>query len=85
MSFKLLGISGSLRRASTNTAAIRAAGQLAGNDVEFSIADIDLPLYNGDIEDQGFPEKVLAFVEAVRAADAVVISTRNIIIISPAC
>lgn len=75
MSFKLLGISGSLRRASTNTAAIRAAGQLAGNDVEFSIADIDLPLYNGDIEDQGFPEKVLAFVEAVRAADAVVIST----------
>lgn len=75
MAFRLLGISGSLRRASTNTALVRAAGELAGDDVEFSIADIDLPLYNGDVEAAGYPENVAAFVEAIRAADAVVIST----------
>lgn len=75
MAFRLLGISGALRRASTNTAMIRAAGELAGEDVAFTIADIDLPLYNGDVEDRGYPEKVLAFVEAIRAADAIVIST----------
>ncbi len=75
MPFRLLGISGALRRASTNTALIRAAGALAGDDVAFSIADIDLPLYNGDVEDAGYPEKVTEFVEAIRAADAIVIST----------
>lgn len=75
MAFKLLGISGALRKASTNTAMVRAAGELAGDDVEFAIADIDLPLYNGDVEDAGYPETVTALVEQIRAADAVVIST----------
>ncbi len=75
MTYRLLGISGALRRASTNTALVRAAGELAGDDVAFTLADIDLPLYNGDVEDEGYPPKVLAFVEAIRAADGVVIST----------
>lgn len=75
MSYRLLGISGALRRASTNTALVRAAGALAGEDVAFTLADIDLPLYNGDVEDRGYPEKVVAFVEAIRAADGVVIAT----------
>ncbi|MEX2517834.1 MAG: NAD(P)H-dependent oxidoreductase [Paracoccaceae bacterium] len=75
MTYRLLGISGALRRASYNTALVRAAGALAGDDVEFTIADIDLPLYNGDVEDRGYPDKVVAFVEAIRAADGVVIST----------
>ncbi|MEM7524961.1 MAG: NAD(P)H-dependent oxidoreductase [Pseudomonadota bacterium] len=75
MSFKLLGISGALRAASTNTALVRAAGELAGDDVVFTLADIDLPLYNGDVEEAGYPPKVTAFVDALRAADAVVMST----------
>lgn len=75
MAFKLLGISGALRAASTNTALVRTAAELAGDDVEFTLADIDLPLYNGDVEDEGYPPKVEAFVEAIRAADAIVIST----------
>ena len=75
MAFKLLGISGALRKASTNTALVRAAAELAGDDVEFTLADIDLPLYNGDVEDAGYPEGVLTFVEQLRAADAIVIST----------
>lgn len=75
MAFRLLGISGALRKASTNTMMVRAAGELAGDDVDFTFADIDLPLYNGDVEDAGYPEKVTAFVEAIRAADAIVIST----------
>ena len=75
MAFKLLGISGALRKASTNTMLVRAAGELAGDDVEFTLADIDLPLYNGDVEDAGYPDSVTAFVAAIRDADAVVIST----------
>ena len=75
MAYKLLGISGALRKASTNTALVRAAAELAGDDVDFTLADIDLPLYDGDVEDAGYPDKVLAFVEDIRAADAIVIST----------
>lgn len=75
MAFKLLGISGSLRAASTNTALVRAAGALAGDDVDFTIADIDLPLFNEDVEAKGYPDSVTAFVEAIRAADAIVMST----------
>lgn len=75
MGFKLLGVSGSLRADSTNTAALRAAGELAGDDVKFTLADIDFPLYSGDIEAEGIPAKVTAFAEALREADAVVIST----------
>lgn len=75
MAFRLLGISGALRAASTNTALLRAAAEEAGDDVAFSFADIDLPPYDGDVEDRGYPDKVLAFAEAVRAADAIVIST----------
>ena len=75
MAFKLLGVSGALRKASTNTALVRAAGELAGDDVAFTLADIDLPLYNGDVEDAGYPDAVVAFVEAIRAADAIVMST----------
>ena len=75
MAFKLLGISGALRRASTNTALVRACGELAGDNVDFKLADIDMPLYNGDVEDAGYPETVTAFVEDLRWADAIVIST----------
>ena len=75
MAFKLLGISGSLRKAATNTALVRAAAELAGDDVEFTLADIDLPLFNEDVEAEGYPESVTRFVEQIRAADAIVIST----------
>ena len=73
MSIKLLGVSGSLRTASTNTALVRAAAEAAG-DVDFRLADIDLPLFNEDVEAVGYPEKVEAFVADIRAADAIVIS-----------
>lgn len=69
----LLGISGALRAASTNSALVRAAAEAFAPD-RFTFADIDLPLYNGDVEAEGYPEKVEAFVEAIRAADAIVIS-----------
>lgn len=75
MAFKLLGISGSLRKAATNTALVRAAAELAGDDVAFTLADIDLPLFNEDVEAEGYPESVTRFVDQIRAADAIVIST----------
>ena len=54
---RILGISGSLRKGSLNSALLRAAGELS--PVELEIAGIaDLPLYDGDLESRGMPEAV---------------------------
>ncbi|MFV2052350.1 NADPH-dependent FMN reductase [Aliiroseovarius sp. YM-037] len=70
----LLLISGSLRGGSYNRKlVIEAAGFFDGNPV---MADLDLPLYNGDVEDRtGVPAKVQLLRDQIAAADAVAIST----------
>ena len=51
----LLGISGSLRAASTNTKLVRAAAAAFDPEV-FTLADINMPLYDGDLESaEGLP------------------------------
>jgi chromate reductase len=72
---KLLGISGSLRKASTNTLLVRNAAEIFGAD-DFSLADINLPLYDGDLEEaEGIPASVQKLSDQIAAADAVIIST----------
>ena len=71
----LLGISGSLRRASHNTHLLQAAAEAFGCE-SYSRADIDLPLYNADVEEaDGIPAGVRALAEAISAADALLIAT----------
>ena len=73
----VLGISGSLRRGSHNTAAPREAGVVAPGDVTVDLASIgDLPLYNADVERElGFPEPVVRFRDEIAAADGLLIAT----------
>ncbi|MEJ6403027.1 NADPH-dependent FMN reductase [Yoonia sp. 2307UL14-13] len=71
----LLGISGSLRKASTNTKLIRYAAEVFAPDA-FVEANIDFQLYNGDVEsEEGIPQAVQALSDQIAAADAVIIST----------
>ena len=71
----LLGISGSLRKASTNTLLIQNAAEIFGADT-FTLADINLPLYNGDLEAaEGVPASVQKLSDQIASADAVIIST----------
>ena len=71
----LLGISGSLRKASTNTMLMREAGRIFNPDT-FIEGDINLPLYNGDLEEaEGVPASVQKLADQIKTADAVVIST----------
>ncbi len=73
---KVLGISGSLRKGSFNTAALRTAVELAPEGMEIEIADLSaIPLYDGDVETAGFPEAVVAFKSAIAEADALLIAT----------
>lgn len=72
---RLLGISGSLRRASRNTALVAEAVRAFG-PCRFEMADLRLPLYDGDLEEaEGIPPGVATLADQMRAADAVVIST----------
>ena len=73
---KVLGISGSLRRGSHNSALLRAAVQLMPPDSMLEIASIrGIPLYDGDVEAQGIPAAVTALKDAVIAADGVLLVT----------
>lgn len=74
---KLIALSGSLRRASLNTALLRAAAQLAPDGVIVEVRTLHgIPLYDGDVEaGQGIPEAVTTLREAIRAADGLLIAT----------
>jgi chromate reductase len=74
---RILGISGSLRAGSYNTAALRAAAELAPQDVEIEIFDLNgLPMFNADTEaaDLRHPQ-VAALREAIAGADGLLIAT----------
>jgi len=76
--FSILGISGSLRRGSLNTAALRAAAELAPEGVTVTIHEglREIPPYDDDLKaESGFPAAVEALSAAIRAADAVMIAT----------
>jgi len=73
---KILGISGSLRRASFNTMALHAAAELAPAGMSIDICDIgDLPLYNDDVRAAGFPPAVQSLRDRIKAADGLLFAT----------
>lgn len=73
---KILGISGSLRKASYNTAALKACAEMMPAGMTMTYARIDdLPLFNQDVFDAGLPESVKRFRAEVTAADGVLIAS----------
>jgi len=71
----ILGISGSGRKRSFNTALLEAAKQLLPPNTTLEIADISkLPLYNSDLE-HAMPDVVKEFKKKVHGADAILIAT----------
>lgn len=73
----IVGLSGSLRQDSYNTAALRACAALLGERARFELAGIaGIPVYNEDERTAAsFPAPVLALAEALERADAVIIAT----------
>lgn len=72
---KLLGISGSLRKGATNTKLVKEAARLSEFD-SFELADLRMPLYDGDVEEaSGLPGEAVKLGAQILAADAIVIST----------
>jgi chromate reductase len=75
MPLAILGIAGSLRKASFNRALLRAAVELAPPDVTIHTFDLSgIPPYNGDIELDP-PAPVVDLKARIRAADAILFAT----------
>ncbi len=73
---QILGVSGSLRKGSYNTAALRACAYLMPEGMKITICEIgDLPMYNQDVFDAGIPAPVRRFEAELRAADGVLIAS----------
>ncbi len=76
---KILGLSGSLRVQSSNSALLRAAGRLAPEGMSLEVWDqqlAELPHFNPDLDGEGAtpPPAVAAFRAKLRAADGLLIS-----------
>ncbi len=72
---KLLGLCGSLRKASTNRMLMNEAARIFG-PARFEEGDIDFPLYNEDIQKgAGIPASVQAVPHMIASADAVIVAT----------
>jgi len=73
---RLLGISGSLRKASTNTAVLEAIRVRVAGKASLELFPLgELPLYNQDIDVEPPLAPVAAFRAAIEAADGVVIAS----------
>jgi NAD(P)H-dependent FMN reductase len=74
---RILGLSGSLRSGSYNTALLKAAAPLLDAGVELEIALLHgIPLYDGDLEAaEGLPEAVRDLRARVMACDGLLLAT----------
>ncbi|MGE0751722.1 MAG: NADPH-dependent FMN reductase [Variibacter sp.] len=73
----VLVICGSLRKGSYNAMVARALPELAPAGMKLILSPPigTMPLYNADIQAEGFPEPVKVLADAIRAADAVLFVT----------
>ena len=74
---KLLGISGSLRKGSYNTALLNAAMAGSSGGVSLTAGTIaGIPLYDGDLEaSEGIPPAVQVLKDLIQQADGVILFT----------
>ncbi|HET7764760.1 MAG TPA: NAD(P)H-dependent oxidoreductase [Burkholderiales bacterium] len=74
--FKVLGLCGSLRQKSYNLIALKTAGELmpAGMKLEITRFD-DLPIYNFDVQEKGFPAAATRLRDEILAADALLFAS----------
>lgn len=75
---KILALSGSLRKASVNTAVLRVAAALAPPDVEITVFQGlgGIPPFDPDLDTNGSaPPNVLSFRQMVDEADGVLIAS----------
>ena len=73
---KILGISGSLREGSYNTALLQAVKDVLPNHVQLEIQCIGgIPLYYEDVDESLMPKEVSSLIKRIESASAVLFAT----------
>jgi len=76
---KIIGLSGSLRLESFNRKVLQISQRIAkdaGMDVEeIDLKELNLPMYDADIEAKGFPDSVRRMRSLAKSADVLLIAT----------
>jgi NAD(P)H-dependent FMN reductase len=73
---RIVGLSGSLRKASFNASLLRAAVEVAPATLTIDVGTIrGIPLYDADVEAQGIPPAVATLKEQVATADGLLFVT----------
>ena len=76
MSFRVLGFCGSLRQKSYNLIALKTAGELMPAGLTLQIARFDdLPMYNFDVQEKGWPPAATRLRDEILAADALLFAS----------
>jgi chromate reductase len=76
MTFKVLGFCGSLRQKSYNMIALKTAGELMPAGLTLAIARYDdLPMYNFDVQEKGWPPAAARLRDEILAADALLFAS----------
>jgi chromate reductase len=76
MQLSVCGITGSLRRDSYNHALLRAAQELAPEEMQIEVVDLSLiPFYDADQDGEVKPESIIALKDAIHRADALLLVT----------
>ena len=71
---KLLGLSGSIRKASTNTIILRSLAERLDGKASMNVFPLnDVPIYNGDLDGEQAPEAVCALKAAITEADGLIL------------
>lgn len=75
----VLAMSGSLRTASYNRKILQIAKKhavaLGATVEELDLRELDLPMYDGDIEEKGMPESAVRLKRAIETADVILLAT----------
>ncbi len=73
---KILGFAGSLRKDSYNRKLLKISERLLPEGTRLEIIELnEIPLFNEDLEVNGFPQAVIFFRDAIQKADALLISS----------
>jgi chromate reductase, NAD(P)H dehydrogenase (quinone) len=73
---RILALSGSLRRGSSNVVVLKTLAERAGPETTITLFPLnDVPLYNGDDDTDNPPPAVAALRNAVAASDGLIIGT----------
>ena len=72
----ILGLCGSLRAKSLNLSALKAVGEQMPAGMTLTIAAFDdMPMYNQDVQDKGWPPSVTRIRDQIAAADGLLIAS----------